>query len=56
MPEIDIPDAAGGEPESGQALEFGAGRRAGLGGVGHGDQELPSIAPGPAPLITVRNL
>jgi hypothetical protein len=30
MPEIDIPDAAGGEPESGQALEFGAGRRAGL--------------------------
>jgi len=30
MPEIDIPDTAGGEPESGQALEFGAGRRAGL--------------------------
>jgi hypothetical protein len=30
MPEIDIPDAAGGEPKSGQALEFGAGRRAGL--------------------------
>jgi hypothetical protein len=30
MPEIDIPDAAGGEPESSQALEFGAGRRAGL--------------------------
>jgi hypothetical protein len=30
MPEVDIPDAAGGEPESGQPLEFGAGRRAGL--------------------------
>jgi len=30
MPEIDIPDSAGGEPESVQALEFGAGRRAGL--------------------------
>jgi len=30
MPEIDIPDTAGGEPESDQELEFGAGRRAGL--------------------------
>jgi hypothetical protein len=30
MPEVDIPDAAGGEPESSRALEFGAGRRAGL--------------------------
>jgi hypothetical protein len=30
MPEIDIPDSAGSEPESRQTLEFGAGRRAGL--------------------------
>lgn len=30
MPEIDIPDAADSELESGQALEFGAGRRASL--------------------------
>jgi hypothetical protein len=30
MPEIDAPDAAGGEAESSRALEFGAGRRAGM--------------------------
>jgi hypothetical protein len=30
MPEIDAPDAAGGEPESVRTVEFGAGRRAGM--------------------------